>query len=58
MRINLQSETLDKHCQFIKDNTIHKTTTSLVREAVRQYYFKVREEKKESLKEQLRELEK
>ena len=56
--IRINSDSFKKHCDFIKENTTHKTNTKLVREAVRHYYLQVREESKEDLKKRLEELEK
>ena len=56
--IKIDSEAFKKQCKFIKDNTIHTTSTSIVREAMRVYYLQVKEEKTEDLKRQLKELEK
>ena len=56
--IRIDSDSFKKHCDFIKENTTHKTNTKLVREAVRNYYLQVREESVQELKNKLKELEK
>jgi hypothetical protein len=56
--IKIDSEAFKKQCQFVKDNTIHTTSTSVVREAMRVYYLQVKEDKTEELRKQLKELEK
>ena len=56
--IKINSDAFDKQCKFIKENTTCNTKTSIVRQAVRNFYLQVREDKKQELKSQLEELEK
>lgn len=58
IRLKNHSESFKKQCQFIKENTCSSTYTGTIREAVRIAYMKVKEDKKEELKRQLKELEK
>ena len=43
--IKIDSEAFKNQCRFIKENTIHTTSTSVVREAMRVYYLQVKEDK-------------
>ena len=58
MKIEIKESTFKNHCEFIKAHTTHKTNTGVVKDALRHYYLKVREDKKEQLKNELKELEK
>ena len=58
MKIQINETTFKNHCDFIKANTTHKTNTSIVKDALRHYYLKVREDRKEQLRNELKELEK
>ena len=58
MKIQINESTFKNHCDFIKENTTHNTNTSIVKDALRFYYLKVREDRKEQLENELKELEK
>ena len=57
MKIDIKESTFRGHCDFIKENTTHKTNVGVVKDALRYYYLKVKEDRKEQLRNELEELE-
>ena len=58
IRLINHSDTFKKHCEFIKKNMSCNTYTGAIKEAVRIAYLKLKEDKKEELERQLKDLEK
>lgn len=57
MELNIKDESFKRQCEFVKKHTNIKTNTSVVREAMRKYYFVTREEVLRDAKNTIQELE-
>ena len=58
INIYQDEETVIRHCEFIKKHTKVNTNSKVVREAVRQYYVKLKDDKRQELINKLEDLEK